>query len=524
LLKAAIRDSILGVNAGQVSLGEMVVGFQVLRKTGKLAFILMLLAAGSSRAAPELRVTFDPVVSKSPFTGRVYLFLSPREMSAPPAGPSWFKPDPFYARDVVNWKPGETLILDDSALGFPVSLGKVPRATYWALAVMDLQRSERSFSLAAGNGYSKAVRVQMDSAAQATANLKIDQVVQPRRFVDTERVKLVDIESKLLSAFHTRSVHLRAAVILPKSYADNLQKHYPVIYEIPGFGGNHFMAKALAERDVTDVAGTEMLYVVLDPSCPLGHHVFADSQNNGPCGRALVEELIPYIEKQYRALGVAAARFVTGHSSGGWSSLWLQVAYPDFFGAVWSTSPDPVDFRDFQRINIYKPGANLFIDEKGQPRPLARLQGKPVLFFKPFSNMEVVMGHGGQLGSFEAVFSQRGPDGRPARLWDRTTGAIDPAVARCWEKYDSRLVLERNWRALGPRLAGKLHIYTGGEDTFYLEGAVALLKESLARLGSDAVIEIFPGRDHSSVMDRPLRQRIAKEMAESFRRSFSPGS
>jgi S-formylglutathione hydrolase FrmB len=210
---------------------------------------------------------------------------------------------------------------------------------------------------------------------------------------------------------------------------------------------------------------------------------------------------------------------LTGHSSGGWSSLWLQVTYPDFFGGVWSTAPDPVDFRDFQRIDIYKPGANMFTDDAGKPRPLARIDGKPVLFFKPFSDMEAVMGHGGQLGSFEAVFSPRGPDGKPKLLWDRKTGNIDPGTAKSWEKYDIRLVVENNWGALGPKLAGKLHVYTGGADTFYLDGAVALLKDALARLGSDAVVEIFPGRDHATVMDRALRQRIAREMAETVRKN-----
>src|SRR5262249_7109874 len=152
----------------------------------------------------------------------------------------------------------------------------------------------------------------------------------------------------------------------------------------------------------TDVAGIEFLHVVLDPSCRLGHHVFADSENNGPCGQALIEELIPHIEKEYRGLGLPVGRFVTGHSSGGWSSLWLQVTYPDFFGGVWSTAPDPVDFRDFQRIDLTRPGANLFTDAKGQSRPIARKDRKAVLSFKEFSDMEVVMGHGGQLASFEA--------------------------------------------------------------------------------------------------------------------------
>src|SRR5262249_45490533 len=116
----------------------------------------------------------------------------------------------------------------------------------------------------------------------------------------------------------------------------------------------------------------------------------ADSANNGPCGRALTDELIPYVEKTFRAIGQPGARFVTGHSSGGWSSLWLQVTYPDFFGGVWSTSPDPVDFHDFQRINIYNPGENCFRNDAGAQRPLGRRGDKPFLYFQPLSDLEVV--------------------------------------------------------------------------------------------------------------------------------------
>jgi hypothetical protein len=136
----------------------------------------------------------------------------------------------------------------------------------------------------------------------------------------------------------------------------------------------------------------------------------------------------------------------------------------------------------------------------------------PILFYDRFSRLEEAMGPGGQLGSFEAVFSPCGSDGRPRRLWDRTTGAIDPEVARAWEAYDLRLVLERNWPRLAPKLRGKIHVITGGNDTFYLEGAVKLLKESLEKLGSDAVVEIIPGRDHSTVLDRALAQRLDREL------------
>src|SRR5205807_4653593 len=124
---------------------------------------------------------------------------------------------------------------------------------------------------------------------------------------------------------------------------------------------------------------------------------------------------------------------------------------------------------------------------------------------------------GGQLLSFEAVFSPRGPDGWPRPLWNRKTGAVDPETAKTWEKYDIRLVLERNWETLGPKLKGKIHVYMGEEDTFYLEGATKLLQESQKKLGSDAVIELFPGRNHQTLVDPALRQRIAREMAERYK-------
>src|SRR6185437_6355610 len=388
---------------------------------------------------------------------------------------------------------------------------------------MDFDPGALSFSTAEGNGHSQTIRREVDGAIGGSITLKIDKVYKAKVFKETERVKLVDIESKLLTTFHGRSTHLRAGVVLPRSFAADPRKRYPIIYEIPGFTGTHFGAFAAATRNATDVAGVEMIYVVLDPNCRLGHHVFADSANNGPCGRALIEELIPYIEAKYRAIGTSQARFVTGHSSGGWSSLWLQITYPDHFNGVWSTSPDPVDFRDFQRIDLTKPDANMFVDARGEKRPIARKDGKPVLYYKPFSDMEEVMGHGGQLRSFEAVFSLRGPDGQPRKLWDRATGAINAEVAKSWDRYDIRLVLERNWKTLAPKLAGKLHVWTGSADTFYLEGAVMRLKESLAKLGSDAAVEIYPNRDHG-LRDKAVRARIDREMAERYRRTQPRGN
>lgn len=475
-----------------------------------LVTLVFVISTADSRAL-EFQLTYSSEVTPEPFTGRVYVMLFKNEVKRLQPGPNWFKPEPFFARDVKNWRAGESLTIGAEALAYPVPLNKVQPADYSIQAVMDFGRG-LSFSNALGNGYSQTVHRHLDPASGGVVKLHLDQVYKERPFVETDRVKLVDIESKLLTAFHGRSVHLRAGVVPPASFG-RTNKRYPVVYEIPGFSGNHFMAFGAERRNATDVAGAEMIWVMLDPNCPLGHHVFADSANNGPYGEALITELIPAIEKKYRGIGEPRGRFLTGHSSGGWSSLWLQVTYPDFFHGVWSTAPDPVTFRDFQRIDLYRPGENMFRDANGRPRPIARMSGKPILWYQGFSDMEEVIGHGGQLASFEAVFSPRGADGKPRRLWDRRTGAIDTEVARSWEKYDIRLVLERNWRTLGPKLAGKIHVYMGDQDTFYLEGATAMLKETLARLGSDAVVELFPGRHHGDLIDSKLRARMNREMA-----------
>jgi hypothetical protein len=200
--------------------------------------------------------------------------------------------------------------------------------------------------------------------------------------------------------------------------------------------------------------------------------------------------------------------------------LWLQVTYPDFFGGAWSTSPDPVDFHDFQQIDLYAPDANFYTDAQGKLRPVARMGTEPVLFIKPFVDMETVLGHGGQMGSFEAVFSPRGPDGKPLPLWSRATGAIDPKVTKAWEKYDISLTLQRNWKTLGPKLRGKLHVWTGSLDTFYLNGAVERLKDRMELLDSDANIEIVPGKDHGTLLAGGTWDRIAREMNAEFSKHY----
>lgn len=256
-----------------------------------------------------------------------------------------------------------------------------------------------------------------------------------------------------------------------------------------------------------------MIWVLLDESCPGGTHEFADSVNNGPWGHALTTELIPHLERKYRMDATPSGRFLNGHSSGGWATMWLQVAYPKVFGGTWSTSPDPVDFHDFTNIDLTR-DTNVYKRPDGKPTPLVRMGGRDVESFEQLSRQEVVMGqYGGQIASFDWVFSPRGDDGRPMQMFDRKTGDIHRDVADYWIKhYDISRILSANAKQLAPQLNGKIHIIVGTADTFYLDGAVHLLQTEISPLGYKAKITYLPGRTHFDLYKGELMSRIAKQM------------
>ncbi len=472
-------------------------------------------------------VSFPAEIRAEALSGRVLLFFSENEKGEPRKDLNWFDPSPVFAVDVENLEPGEVVefteddLADPDALAFPVGLGRIEPGIYQVQALINHDQTRRDFNDGPGNLYSRPSKVEISRGLKARFDLVANQVVLAEEGTENEWVKLVKVRSELLSDFHGRDVFLRAAVLLPYGYEEETERQYPAYYEVPGFGGRHLGLlnrpskgghgwKAW-ENGTNPYRGFE---IVLDPDVPLGHSVFADSANNGPVGEALTTELIPVIEERFRIIAEPSARFVGGHSSGGWSSLWLQVTYPNFFGGCWSTAPDPVDFRAFQTMNLYE-DTNGHWTPAGQPRPVGRSRHEVKLLFPKFNHYEYVLGWGGQLDSFDAVFSPRGEDGYPLRVMDKLTGKIDHEVVDYWKRYDIRLQLESNWATLGPRLQGKLHVIGGGWDTFYLNPALEMLQDFLATKAHGGYVEILPG-SHGSFRTKEFGQRIYREMADQF--------
>ena len=343
--------------------------------------------------------------------------------------------------------------------------------------------------------------------------------MKPTNYEDSKFIKFVELNSNLLGKFHGRDVVDRAMIVLPASYESAPNRRYPVYYEITGFGGTlkQLQRRWLRGQSTPADNQAEFIRVCLTGQCKWGHHVYANSATNGPRGDALVHEMIPEIDKRFRTIAEPTARFVGGHSSGGWSSLWLQVNYPNTFGGVWSTAPDPVDFRDWQGTDLYSSAPNVYFDSNGNKKPLARAGRKVLMHYVDFTKMDdVSCTRAGKIRSFDAVFSATNKFGEPYHCWDRSTGDVNLKVVDYWKQYDISLLLKNNWQELQPKLKSKLHVYMGSVDTFYLEGATIKLKERLEELGSDAVIEIFPGKDHGNLMSVKLRNRIMREMSEQY--------
>jgi len=345
-------------------------------------------AAPAAQATPKVgsfRVVFDAAVQPTAYSGRIYVALAKGGQREPRQGMgSWSGSSQVFTLDVTDIAPGGAATVGATALSFPKPYADSGAGAYFAQAVARRSLDSCTPGAGAGDLYSEPVRVDFAPGNDGVVELKLTKMVTARAFRESDRVKLFTMVSPKLSKFLGRDFTMNAGVILPKDWRDDPAQHYPTLYWIGGFSGDHHSAGQMA-RMLGSIPGADRcLIVVPDPTCYRGHSVFADSETNGPWGAALVQDLIPAIEAKYHGSGTAEHRFVSGISSGGWSSLWLQVAYPDAFNGVWSHCPDPVDFHDFQQIDLYATDANMYKDAAGQRRPLARNGETVMLWYDDF--------------------------------------------------------------------------------------------------------------------------------------------
>jgi hypothetical protein len=492
------------------------------------------IAAGAG--ASKFEISFPASAHAGPITGRVFVVITKTDKPEPRmvAG-SWGDSGPLYGVDVNALGAEQAAVIDGDTFGAPVhSLREIPAGDYYVQAILNIytefHRADgrtvwlhmdrwegQHFNRSPGNLYSEVLKVHLDPAAGYDVKLSLTKVIPPiEEPKDTAWVKHVKIQSELLTKFWGHPMYIGAIVLLPKAYEEHPNANYPVIYEQGHFSlSNPFgfttddpaipAEQRARMSDLNRESGHEfaqawmsdkfprMIAVTFQHPTPYYDDSYAvNSVNNGPYGDALVKEMIPYLEAHFRMIGKPYARVLTGGSTGGWESLGAQVFYPDFFGGTWTLYPDQVDFRRYQLVNIYEDNNAFFAPGHTWfqvPRPIMRTaEGQVMITVQQFSESEAVLGShnrsGEQIEIWEAAFGPVGEDGYPKPLWDKRTGKIDHDVANYMRDhgYDLSYNIRTNWPTLGPKLRGKVHVYVGDMDNFYLNLAVYKLEEDMKKL------------------------------------------
>jgi Putative esterase len=505
-----------------------------IRGAALAAFLLpAVLHADERAAAVRFELSFPEGVRREAVDGRVYVVVTkkatpePRLQFGKTGGQ--YASSPFFGEDVEGFHPGASAVIDDRANGYPLErLSALPAGDYFVQGVLNVyttfhradghavrlhmdQWEGQDFPISPGNLFSEPRRVHLDPAAPQTIHLVLDRKIPPIAVpADTEWVKRVRFQSPSLSKFWGQPIWIGATILLPKDYDRDTSVSYPVNYEqghfslgAPGgFGDRTPPGPNASEREKERFrrmneftqnwkAGKtpKMLFVTFQHPTPYYDDSYAiDSPNMGPYGAAITEELIPYIEKHFRAIREPWARVLSGGSTGGWESLALQIFYPDYFGGTFSYCPDPVDFHYFELVNIYDWDNAWYRKDDWKQTPISgerQPDGLVLSTMKEQLAYERAMGTGGRSGEdwdcWQAVYGPVGANGYFQPVFDPATGSIDHGVAAYWKEHtDLNAYLQRNWSEIGPKLAGKIHIWIGDMDTYYLNDAVHLLDAYLA--------------------------------------------
>lgn len=502
-----------------------------------LIALVACMASVAAQAQVSFRVTADPNVAPAPVSGRLVISLiADGSAIAPQAEPNdapfWDAPQPMFGVDVANVAPGAQYVLDASTPGVDWALAPLKELApgkYRAQARLITTRLSSHWDDDAGNLTSLPQRFELKAGQPVSVDFTLNALTATRPFKQTPGAELFEIKSELLSAFHHREVKLRAGVVFPTKVEPG--KQYAAVYEIPGFGGDHRGAsrRALGRASRRDVnpAGLDAAtyWIILDPESPNGHHLFCDSANNGPVGEALVKELIPALEKKYPLAARPEARLLRGHSSGGWSTVWLAINYPQVFGAAWASSPDPVDLHAFQLVDIYN-ADNFYTDASGKELVSYRKDGRDLMTIRQENGGERVLGanqtSGQQWHSWAAAWGPRSPAGHPAALYDSVSGKIDRSVLDHYRRYDIAALVQSDPKRYADPLRRNVRLVVGDADDFSLNVAVGMLKKAVEGMPPlegpvNGYIRILPGLDHATVMSDPLVRGFGKDMLEHLR-------
>ncbi|SDQ98563.1 alpha/beta hydrolase-fold protein [Flagellimonas zhangzhouensis] len=490
-----------------------------------------------SNSTYSINVSFDESVSAENIDGRLLLMLSTDDSKEPRFQINdGLSSQLIFGMNVDEMAPGSPITFDETVFGYPYpSLSDIPPGEYNVQALLHVYENfnlstghtvklpmdngeGQQWNRSPGNLYSQPFKITVGENGVENVSLVMNQEIPPiEEPEDSEWIKHIKLKSEKLSEFYGRDMYLGAHILLPKGFEEHPEAKYPLMVfqgHFPSdFGGFRTTPpdpnleptySARFDLDGYNIIQQQEAYdfykrwnepdfprfLIIEIQHPTPYYddsYAVNSASQGPWGDAITYELIPHIEKEFRGMGEGWSRFLYGGSTGGWEALAVQVKYPDEYNGCFAACPDPIDFRAYCLTNIYEDDNAYYYDSEHKKLEVPSHRnylGQIQSTLRQGNHLELVLGDksrsGQQWDIWEATYSPQGEDGYPVRLWDKMTGDIDHEVAEYWkENYDLKHIMERDWDKLGPKLQGKIHIYCGDMDNYYLNNAVYLMEDFL---------------------------------------------
>jgi len=322
-----------------------------------------------------------------------------------------------------------------------------------------------------------------------------------------------ELESDALRGNRLGDPHVRPLwVYTPPGYARDEDRRLPSIYLIQGLTGQLDMWRnrsafrpnvlELVDALFADEGCPPALVVFVDAWTSYGGSQFLDSPGVGNYHTYLCDEIVPFVDSEYRTLASAAHRGIAGKSSGGYGAMVTPMLRPDLFGGLATHAGDALfelsylpDFRDTVRAlrDEYEGSFDRF---------WASFHSRPA--FAKSNDAQLL-----NTWAMAACYSAN-DDGSIDLPFDVETGQLRDEVWARWLAWDPVRMVEMHADAL--RGLRAIYIDSGKRDQFFLDLGATGFRRALERIGvTDVFFELFEGT-HSSIEYRyPIALRYLAE-------------
>jgi S-formylglutathione hydrolase FrmB len=301
-------------------------------------------------------------------------------------------------------------------------------------------------------------------------------------------------------------------VYLPPGYDEEPSRRYPSIYMIQGLTGQLDMWRnrsafrknfpELADELFAQGEAPPCIIVWVDCWTSLGGSQFLDSPATGRYHTYLCDEIVPWVDVQYRTLPQREHRGIAGKSSGGYGAMITPMLRPDQWGGLATHAGDALF--EMSYLQSFPHSVRALRDQYG---------GSFEKFWEDFRRRPAFSKHSDHYllndWCMAACYSAD-EDGTVHLPYEITTGKLIPEVWERWLAHDPVRMAPHHAEAL--RTMKAIYIDAGKRDDFFLDLGAEAFRQALEQIGvTDVFFELFDAT-HASIEYRyPLSLKYLAE-------------